>query len=64
MNRVRELLQMLPCEEVRDSCQQANIIRNALADQFFLEKQTGIVCWTTLEYFFNPCDNHTDNNNS
>lgn len=43
-NRIREILQMLPCEKVRDSCQQADIIRNALADKLFLEKQTGIVC--------------------
>ena len=38
-NRVRELLQMLPCEKVRDSCQQANNIRNALADKFFLKNK-------------------------
>lgn len=43
-NRIREILQMLPCEKVRDSCQQADIIRNALADKLFSEKQTGIVC--------------------
>lgn len=43
-NRIREILQMLPCEKVRDSCQQADIIQNTLADKLFLEKQTGIVC--------------------
>ena len=43
-NRIRQLLQMLPCEKVRDLCQQVDTIRNALADKLFLEKQTGIVC--------------------
>jgi len=43
-NRIREILQMLPCEKVRDSCQQADIIQNTLADKLFSEKQTGIVC--------------------
>ena len=43
-NRIREILQMLPSEKVRDSWQQADIIRSALADKLFLEKQTGIVC--------------------
>ena len=43
-NRIRELLQMTSCEKIRDSSKQANVIRDALADKLFMEKQTGMVC--------------------
>ena len=33
---IREMLQMSSCAKIRDSCHQANIIRNALADKLFL----------------------------
>lgn len=42
--QIRELLQMTSCDKIRDSCHQANVIRDALADKFFVEKETGEVC--------------------
>ena len=35
---------MTSCEKIRDSSKQANVIRDALADKLFMEKQTGMVC--------------------
>ena len=43
-NRIRELMQMTSCEKIRDSSKQVNVIRDALADKLFMEKQTGMVC--------------------
>lgn len=43
-DQVRELLQITSCEKIRDSSKQANVIRDALADKLFMEKQTDVVC--------------------
>lgn len=41
---VRELLQMTSCQKVKDTLSEAGIIRDALADKLWLEKETGHVC--------------------
>ena len=41
---VRELLDMSSCRKINDTCQQANVIRDTLAQKLFLEKTTGTVC--------------------
>ena len=42
--QIFELLQMTSFEQIRDSSHQANVIRDALAANLFLEKQTGLFC--------------------
>ena len=42
--KIRDLLQMTSCEKIGDSCNQEKLIRDAVAEKFFLEKQTGEVC--------------------
>ena len=42
--RIRELLQMTSCDKIKDSCHQANVIRDALTEKFFVERETGEVC--------------------
>ena len=41
--KVRELLQMRECEKIRDTCYQGLLVRDALAEKFWLEKETGII---------------------
>lgn len=41
--KVRELLQMRECEKIRDTSYQGLLVRDALAEKFWLEKETGII---------------------
>lgn len=41
--KVRELLQMRECEKIRDTSYQGLLVRDALAEKFWSEKETGII---------------------
>ena len=41
--KVRELLQMRECEKIRDTCYQGLLVGDALAEKFWLEKETSII---------------------
>ena len=41
--KVRELLQMRECVKIRDTSYQGLLVRDALAEKFWLEKETGII---------------------
>ena len=41
--KVRKLLQMRECEKIRDTSYQGLLVRDALAEKFWLEKETGII---------------------
>ena len=34
---------MRECEKIRDTCYQGLLVRDALAEKFWLEKETGII---------------------